>query len=63
MALGYKRANAAREYLVRLGVQEAQVSVTSYGELRPAVPGAGEAQLARNRRTEVTPSRALSSAR
>lgn len=63
MALGYKRANAARDYLVRLGARDAQVSVTSYGELRPAVPGTSEAQLAKNRRTELVPARPMSSAR
>lgn len=63
LALGYERANAAREDLVRLGALDRQVSVTSYGELRPAEPGSSEDALAKNRRTEITPARNLSSAR
>jgi peptidoglycan-associated lipoprotein len=49
VALGDKRARAARDYLVRLGVEEARVNVVSYGEARPAAADTDEA----NRRDEV----------
>jgi peptidoglycan-associated lipoprotein len=34
MALGWKRANAARDYLHQLGVEEKRMTTTSYGEER-----------------------------
>lgn len=50
LALGERRANAARDYLVRLGVNSSRVSVISYGEERPSDPGHDESAWARNRR-------------
>lgn len=50
LALGEKRAKAAREYLVSLGVPAANLKVTSYGESRPFSNGHGEADWAQNRR-------------
>lgn len=50
LALGERRANAARDYLVKLGVAKSRVSVISYGEERPADPGHDESAWARNRR-------------
>lgn len=52
LALGQKRAAAAREYLVRLGVDERNVSVLSYGEEQPALAGADEDTRSQNRRSE-----------
>lgn len=50
MALGARRANAARAYLVALGIQSARIQTVSYGAERPAVLGTGEAVWTQNRR-------------
>ncbi len=50
LALGARRANAARAYLVALGVQSARIQTVSYGAERPAVLGTGEAVWSQNRR-------------
>lgn len=50
IALGEKRANAAKDYLVRLGVDASRVSVISYGEERPSDPGHDESAWGKNRR-------------
>ena len=50
MALGARRANAARAYLVALGIQSARIQTVSYGAERPAVLGTGEAVWSQNRR-------------
>lgn len=50
LALGEKRANAVRDYLVKLGVASSRVSVISYGEERPSDPGHDESAWSRNRR-------------
>ncbi len=50
LALGEKRANAVRDYLVSLGVPAAKLRVTSYGENRPFAKGSNEDAWARNRR-------------
>ena len=54
LALGEKRGQVAQRYLKQLGVDEARVQVTSYGEERPADYGDGETAYARNRRVEFT---------
>src|SRR6201996_7766695 len=50
MALGARRANAARAYLVALGIQSARIQTVSYGAERPAVLGTGESVRSQNRR-------------
>jgi peptidoglycan-associated lipoprotein len=50
IALGEKRAKAARDYLVSLGVPAGNLKVTSYGESRPFASGHTEADWAQNRR-------------
>lgn len=50
MALGERRANMAKDYLVRLGVDPARLETVSYGEERPVDPGHTEAAWAKNRR-------------
>ena len=50
MALGDKRANAAKEYLVALGVDASRIDTVSYGNERPFAPGHDEAAWAQNRR-------------
>ena len=50
LALGERRANAAKQYLTTAGVNAARLSTISYGEERPLDPGRNEAAWARNRR-------------
>ena len=50
LSLGEKRANAAKEYLVALGVPGARVAIISYGKERPFDPGHDETAWAKNRR-------------
>lgn len=52
LALGERRARAAYEYMIRLGVPAEQLDIISYGKERPAVAGSGEAVWAQNRRDE-----------
>jgi peptidoglycan-associated lipoprotein len=50
LALGEKRAKAAMNYLVTLGVPAERIVVISYGKEKPADPGHDEAAWAKNRR-------------
>jgi peptidoglycan-associated lipoprotein len=50
LALGERRATAAKKMLVALGVPAARISTISYGKERPAVVGDNEAAWAQNRR-------------
>jgi peptidoglycan-associated lipoprotein len=50
LALGERRANAAKNYLVSLGVQASRIQTISYGKERPAVVGSDESAWAQNRR-------------
>ena len=52
LALGERRANVARKYLMSLGVPSNRLRTVSYGESRPAVKGHGEAAWKWNRRDE-----------
>ena len=52
LALGERRARAAYEYLVTLGVNPSQLEMISYGKENPAVQGTGEAVWAKNRRDD-----------
>jgi peptidoglycan-associated lipoprotein len=52
LALGNRRAAAAKRYLVSKGVQDSRIDVVSYGEERPVAPGADEASWQQNRRDE-----------
>jgi len=51
-ALGERRALAARDALVKLGVDAGRMSTISYGKDRPADPGHDETAWAKNRRCE-----------
>ena len=51
LALGERRANAVRDYLIALGTNPGRLSVVSFGEERPAVLGSTEAAWAQNRRS------------
>ena len=53
LALGERRANAVRDFLVLQGVDPANLEVISYGEERPAVEGSSEAARAKNRRVVI----------
>ena len=50
LALGQRRANAARDVLVAGGVAPARVSTISYGKDRPAALGSNEQAWSQNRR-------------
>ena len=50
LALGERRANAVKQYLVSQGIAADRISVISYGKERPAVLGNNEAAWAQNRR-------------
>jgi peptidoglycan-associated lipoprotein len=50
MALGERRANAARDYLVSQGVPTERLLVTSWGKERPVAAGSDETAWAQNRR-------------
>ena len=51
LALGERRASAARDYLVAKGVNSARIRTVSYGKERPAVVGSNAASWAKNRRS------------
>jgi len=53
MALGEKRANAVRDFLVTQGVSGASLETVSFGEEQPAVVGSDDASWAQNRRVEI----------
>ena len=50
LALGERRANAVKQYLVSQGIAADRISTISYGKERPAVLGNNEAAWAQNRR-------------
>jgi len=54
LALGARRANAVKEYLVSQGVSTARVETVSYGKERPICTESNEACWAQNRRGVTT---------
>lgn len=50
LALGERRANSAKKYLVSLGIAESRVSTISYGKEKPLDPGHNKEAWAKNRR-------------
>ena len=54
LALGARRANAVKEYLVSQGVSTARVETVSYGKERPICTQSDEACWAQNRRGTTT---------
>lgn len=52
LALGERRAMAARSYLLSLGIPAARLSTISYGEEQPLVTASTEEGWAQNRRAE-----------
>ena len=51
LALGEKRAQAVKNYLIGLGINPDRVSTISYGKERPAVVGSNDGAWAQNRRS------------
>ncbi|HEX9158610.1 MAG TPA: peptidoglycan-associated lipoprotein Pal [Rhizomicrobium sp.] len=54
LALGARRANAVKEYLVSLGVSSARVDTISYGKERPICTESNESCWGQNRRGVTT---------
>ena len=54
LALGARRANAVKEYLVSLGVSSGRVETISYGKERPTCTDSSEACYGQNRRGVTT---------
>ena len=54
LALGEKRAQAVKNYLIGLGINPDRVSTISYGKERPAVVGSNDGAWAQNRRSVTT---------
>ncbi len=50
LALGDRRANSAKDYLIALGINPNRITIISYGKERPAVAGSNEAAWSQNRR-------------
>ena len=50
LALGERRANSAKNYLIALGIDANRMQTISYGKERPAVIGSNEDAWAKNRR-------------
>jgi peptidoglycan-associated lipoprotein len=50
LALGQRRANAARDVLVAGGVNPSRISTISFGKDQPAALGSDESSWAQNRR-------------
>ncbi|TMQ58260.1 MAG: peptidoglycan-associated lipoprotein Pal [Candidatus Eisenbacteria bacterium] len=55
LALGEKRARAAKEYLMSYGVSGNRLTTISYGKERPFDPGHEESAWAKNRRAHIVP--------
>ena len=51
LALGEKRAQAVKNYLVALGVSSSRLATISYGKERPAVIGSNDGAWSQNRRS------------
>ncbi|MHB1845026.1 MAG: OmpA family protein [Deltaproteobacteria bacterium] len=55
LALGQRRAQVAKKYLVNLGVEPERVATISYGKDRPFADGHDESAWAQNRRDDFEP--------
>ncbi|HXI56600.1 MAG TPA: OmpA family protein [Polyangia bacterium] len=54
LALGQQRAEAAKDYLVRMGVPSQRIRTASYGSQRPRYPGHDDVSRAKNRRDDLS---------
>lgn len=57
LSLGERRANAVKQMLVKLGVAEARMTTTSFGEEKPVANGDSEGEMAQNRRANFVPTK------
>jgi len=57
LALGQRRADATKKYLVGLGLDARRLSTVSYGEEKPLDPGQDEGAWAKNRRAQFVVSK------
>lgn len=55
VALGERRANAVKAYMISLGIPSDRLSVISYGKEKPVEMGDNEASWGRNRRANFVP--------
>ena len=53
LALGERRANSVRDYLIGEGVRRSQIDTVSYGEEKPAVNGHDDSAWRQNRRAQI----------
>jgi peptidoglycan-associated lipoprotein len=53
LALGERRSNSTKKYLISIGISSDRISTISYGEERPADPGHDEEAWAKNRRAHT----------
>ncbi len=53
LALGERRANSTKRYLVSLGIASDRISTISFGKERPLDPGHNEGAWAKNRRAHI----------
>ena len=53
LALGQRRGEAVRDYLLLNGINKNRITVKSYGEEYPLVKGSNESSWAKNRRAEI----------
>jgi peptidoglycan-associated lipoprotein len=53
MALGERRANTVRDYMVVNGIASYRIETVSYGEEQPVAYGSGESNWSQNRRVEL----------
>lgn len=56
VALGERRANAVKDYMVSLGLSSNRLATISYGEEKPLVSGENDAAWKKNRRANFVPS-------
>jgi len=53
LALGQRRADSVKDYLVSQGVSASRIDTVSFGEEKPECTGSGEACWAQNRRADI----------
>lgn len=59
LALGERRANSAKDFLVALGINPSRLKVVSFGKERPVALGHDEASWSQNRRAVTVPTTGL----
>jgi peptidoglycan-associated lipoprotein len=57
VALGYRRADSAKKYLLQMGASENQITTISFGKERPRAKGHDEESWRQNRRDDFVPDR------